>query len=96
MMKIVSYNCRILGSKLKKEEVKKLIQAEKPSILMIQETKMREQETLKDLQKIWIKYDGRALSSRGASDGIGTFWKIEEFDLKDQMQTQFWFMVVAP
>jgi exonuclease III len=52
MMKIISWNCRGLGSNHKKEEIKKLLQVEKPSILMLQETKMREQETLKDLQKI--------------------------------------------
>jgi exonuclease III len=70
MMKIVSWNCRGLRSNLKKEEVKKLIQVEKTSILMLKETKMREQETLKDLQKIWNNYDGRDVSSNGASDGI--------------------------
>jgi len=37
---------------------------------MIQETKMREMETLKDLQKIWKKIKERAVSSRGASGGI--------------------------
>jgi exonuclease III len=93
MMKIVSWNCRGLGSNLKKEEVKKLIQVEKPSILMLQETKMREQETLKDLQKIWNNCDGRAVSSRGASGGIKILWKMEDFDLQAQMQTQFWLMV---
>jgi hypothetical protein len=47
-----------------------LIQVEKPSILMLQETKMREQETLKDLQKIWKNCDGNVLSARGASGRI--------------------------
>jgi exonuclease III len=42
MMKIVSWNCRGLGSNHKKEELKKLLQVEKPSILMLQETKLGE------------------------------------------------------
>jgi exonuclease III len=59
MMKVVSWNCRGLGSRVKKEEVRKLLQIENPSILMIQETKMRDLETLKDLQKIWKKSEGK-------------------------------------
>ena len=69
-MKIVSWNCRGLGSNLKKEEVKKLIQVEKPSILMPQETKMRENETLKDLKKIWNNCDVHPVSLREALGGI--------------------------
>jgi exonuclease III len=70
MMKVISWNCKGLGSKSKKEEVRKLIQMKKPSILMIQETKMREHDTLKDLQKIWNKSEGKGVSSRGASGVI--------------------------
>jgi hypothetical protein len=93
MMKIVSWNCRGLGSNHKKEELKKLLQVEKPSILMLQETKLGELETLKDLQKIWNNCDGRAVSSRGASSGIKILWKRENFDLQAQTQTQFWLRV---
>lgn len=60
---------------------------------MIQERKMREQETLKDLQKIWSKCNECAVSSIGALGGIKTLGKTKEFDLKDQVQTQFWLMV---
>ena len=86
-MKIVSWNCRGLGSNINKEQVKKLIQVETPSILMLQETKMREQETLKDLQKIWKNCDGRAMSSKGSSGGVRIIWKMQDFDLQAQMQT---------
>jgi hypothetical protein len=34
---------------------------------------MRDLETLQDLQKIWKKGEGKTISSRGASGGIGTF-----------------------
>ena len=36
---------------------------------------------------------GRAVSSRGASGRIKIIWKMEDFDLQAQMQTQFWLMV---
>jgi exonuclease III len=43
-MKLVSWNCRGLGSKDKKEAMGKLIRVEKPQILLIQETKLKEHE----------------------------------------------------
>ena len=92
-MKIVSWNCRGLDSSHKKEDLKKLLHVEKPSILMLQDTKLGDLETLNDLQKIWNYCDGHVVSSRGASGGIKIFWKIEDFDLQAQMQTQFWLMV---
>jgi endonuclease/exonuclease/phosphatase family metal-dependent hydrolase len=33
------------------------------------------------------------VSSRGASGRIKIIWKMEDFDLQAQMQTQFWLMV---
>jgi hypothetical protein len=33
------------------------------------------------------------VSSRGASGGIRIFWKMENFELQAQMQTQFWLRV---
>jgi exonuclease III len=93
MMKVVFWNCRGLGRRDKKEEVRKMLKLEKPSILLIQETKMRDQETLQDMQKIWKKCEGKTISSRGASGGLGTFWNAKEFKLEDQVQSQFWLMV---
>jgi len=54
---------------------------------------MREQETLKDLQKIWNNCDSREVSSRGALGGIRIFWKMENFELQAQMKNQFWLRV---
>jgi exonuclease III len=93
MMKIVSWNCRGLDSSHKKEDLKKLLHVEKPSILMLQETKLGDLETLNDLQKNWNYCDGRVVSSIGASGGIRIFWKRANFDLQSQVQTQFWIRV---
>lgn len=42
MMKIVSWNCRGMGSKIKEEAIKSLIRTEAPDILLIQETKLED------------------------------------------------------
>jgi exonuclease III len=55
MMKVVSWNCRGLGSREEKEEVRKIIRAKKTLILILQETKLREKEALQDMQGIWKK-----------------------------------------
>jgi exonuclease III len=82
MMKIVSWNCRGLDSSHKKEDLKKLLHVEKPSILMLQETKLGDLENLNDLQKNWNYCDGRVVSSIGALGGIRIFWKRANFDLQ--------------
>jgi len=46
IMKVISWNSIGLRSKEKNEEVGKLIRVEKPLILLLQETKMREKESL--------------------------------------------------
>jgi hypothetical protein len=54
---------------------------------------MRDLETLQEMQKIWKKGEGKEISSRGASGGIGTIWNVEEFKLEEQLQSQFWLKV---
>ena len=92
-MKFDFWNCIGLGSRVKKEEVRKLLQIKKPSVLMLQETKMRDLEILQEFQKNWKKGEVKVVSSRGALGGIGTFWNAEEFNLRDQEKTRFWLMV---
>jgi exonuclease III len=50
-MKIVSWNCRGMGQKEKKEAMGKLIKSKKPQILLIQETKMQGPEALREIQQ---------------------------------------------
>jgi exonuclease III len=93
MMKIISWTCRGLGSSHKKEYLKKLLQVEKPSILMLQKMKLGELETFNGLQKIWHNCDGRIVSSRGALGGIRIHRNRAKFALQEQAQTQFWIRV---
>jgi hypothetical protein len=45
-MNMVSWNCRVLGSKEKVESSMSLVKRENPSILLIQETKLEENEVV--------------------------------------------------
>ena len=70
-MKVLSWNCRGLGSKAKEEAIKDLIRISQPDILPIQKTKMEKEAFLQVSGNFWKK-GGLAVSSRGASGGIGT------------------------
>jgi exonuclease III len=52
-MKVVSWNCRGLGQREKKEAMGNLIKTERPHILLIQETKMQGSEALREMKQIW-------------------------------------------
>ena len=45
-MQFVSWNCKGMGSKAKEEAIKDLVKMNSPEILLIQETKMEEPETI--------------------------------------------------
>ena len=54
-MKVVSWNCRGLGGSIKVEALKNLLKSEKPDILLIQETKMPEEEVMNRSSLFWKK-----------------------------------------
>eukprot|EP00253_Pinus_taeda_P011701 PITA_11701 len=57
-MKIISWNCRGMGSKIKEEAIRNLIRIEAPDILLLQETKMEEPEFLQRGGSI-VRYPAR-------------------------------------
>eukprot|EP00253_Pinus_taeda_P018092 PITA_18092 len=54
-MKIVSWNCRGMGSRIKEEAIRSLIRTEAPDILLIQETKLEDSVFLQASKKLWNK-----------------------------------------
>ena len=88
-MNLVSWNCRGMGSSLKLKAIKDLLNQEQPDILLIQETKITEQELQSSLKKSNI-YEGTAVSAAGASGGLGTLWDKKKWKLKDYMQSRWW------
>ena len=90
LMQFVSWNCRGLGSKPKEEAIKYIVKMNSPEILLIQETKMKEPETIQASKKFWKKGDGRAVSARGASGGLATFWNSSKLDLLEDFSNTHW------
>jgi exonuclease III len=52
-MKLTSWNCRGLGSKKKEEALRDILRATKTDILLIQETKMSQQDSMKVSKNVW-------------------------------------------
>ena len=89
-MKVLSWNDRGLGSKIKEEAMSALSSLHQPDIFLIQETKMDEDAFLQVSKKFW-KYKGKdAVSSRGDSGGIGTMWNDKEYDAVDIKYSTHW------
>ena len=80
-MNYVSWNCRGLGSNLKEEAVKDNVRLYKPKVLLIQETKLEDSVLLQASKVFWKKGQAKAVSSRGASGRIATFWDTSKFEL---------------
>jgi exonuclease III len=80
-MQIVSWNCRGLSSKNKEEALRDLTRLARPEVLLIQETKLEEEDLLRASNLFWKKGPAQAVSARGASGGIATLWDSSKFDL---------------
>lgn len=62
-MKIISWNCRGMGSKIKEEAIRNLIRIEASDILLLQETKMEDSDFLHSSKKIWNKSKATVVSA---------------------------------
>eukprot|EP00253_Pinus_taeda_P027574 PITA_27574 len=91
-MKYVSWNCRGLGSKLKEYALKDIVRMYSPEILLIQETKLEETSLLHASKTFWRKGIGCAVSARGASGGIPTFWDSSIYDLIQKDSSSHWLL----
>jgi exonuclease III len=89
-MQYVSWNCRGLGSKIKEEALRDIVRLERPEVLLIQETKMEDADLLRISPKFWKKGLGKAVSARGASGGLATFWDSTKLELKEEFCTLHW------
>eukprot|EP00253_Pinus_taeda_P021309 PITA_21309 len=92
-MKIISWNCRGMGSKIKEEAIRNLIRLEAPDILLLQETKMEEPEFLQVSKKLWKNSDASAVAARGASGGLGALWNGNRFSLVAEASNTHWEML---
>ena len=81
-MNLVSWNSIGLGGSVKIKALKNIMNTEKLDILLIQETKMPEDEVLSRSSLFWKFSAGKAITSRGASGGIETFCREDKFKIK--------------
>eukprot|EP00253_Pinus_taeda_P005207 PITA_05207 len=72
-----------MGSSLKANAVRDLLKFEQPDLLLLQETKISDQE-FQNHTKRSKNYSGTAISAAGASGGIGTIWNKNKWELTNQ------------
>ena len=89
-MQYISWNCRGLGSNLKEEALKDIVRLYSLEIVLIQETKMEDFVLLRDSKAFWKKCQGKAISARGASGGIATFWDNSKYNLETEESSTHW------
>ena len=92
-MKVVSWNCRGLGGSIKVEALKNLLKTEKPNFLLIQETKMSEEEVMNRLSLSCKNGVGKAISSKGASGGIATSCRSNKFNIRSTKENSHWLLL---
>eukprot|EP00253_Pinus_taeda_P032993 PITA_32993 len=78
-----------MGSSLKANAVRDLIKLEHTDFLLLQETKITDQEFQNSMKRS-RNYEGIAMSAMGASGGIGTIWDKSKWKLKDHKQNRWW------
>jgi ribonuclease HI/exonuclease III len=89
-MQYVSWNCRGLGGKIKEEALRDIVRLERPEVLLIQETKMEDADLLRLSPSFWKKGPGIAVSARGASGGLATFWDSTKLEITEETSTMHW------
>ena len=87
-MQLVSWNCRGLGNPFKADAVKDILRMVPSDILLLQETKIKEEVHLILSKNKWKLNPVKALSARGTSGGLATLWCEEKFHLKIFFATQ--------
>ena len=87
-MHIVSWNCRGLGNPFKVEAIKDLIKMASPDVLLLQETKIDEENILSLSKMKWKKNTAIAVSAQGSSSGLATLCTEDMFSMENSFKTQ--------
>ena len=89
-MKVISWNYRGLGSKMKEEAMKTLIMTENPDIMLVQETKLEENLFHQNNKSYQNKGGTKVVSARGESGGLGTLWNASKFNMVAEKKNVHW------
>jgi len=85
-MIVVSWNCRGLGRVPWTLDVKDLIKSENPSILLLQETKMKEDDVTKIEKCLWKSNNLIVKDAKGSSRGLCTLWSKQQVRLEHHIK----------
>lgn len=77
-MIVISWNIRGLNSKGKQRYLKERIKKDKPSIMIIQETKISSQQLEGIIKKQKIQYEVMGQDANGTAGGLAILWNPEE------------------
>ena len=89
-MKVVSWNYRGLGTRKRRAKAMTLIKKEKPSVVILQETKLNELDIITHHPEIWNKSEMEAMSSCGDSGGVCTLWDPTNLLLVSTLKSFHW------
>lgn len=92
-MKVLSWNYRGLGTANKQESVRRLVNY-RPMILLLQETKLENEDVQSILNNLWHKGNQISINARGASGGICTQWNPAELSLLDAAARRHWLYTI--
>jgi len=87
MMKIVTWNIRGINGRSKQRILRDCIMAEKPDILLLQETKCKGAEAASIFQRIWRDCIFITTDSIGASGGLAILWDPHKVTLSNPFTT---------
>jgi exonuclease III len=93
-MNFLSRNCRGFVKRSKAESLKDLKILTKPSVILLQETKMEDSFVLETTKKDFKNCGGVVVSSQGTSVGIATLWEKQIWNLEVTLNTQHCLLIV--
>ena len=82
-MIVTSWNIRGLNSKGKQRYLRDRVKKEKPSIMIIQETKISSQKLEEIMRKYKIHYEVMGQDATGTTGGLAISWNPEEVQFKN-------------
>jgi exonuclease III len=87
MMKIVTWNIRGLNGRSKQRILRECIIAEKPDMLLLQETKCKGAEAEAIFPRIWRECNSITTDSTGASGGLAILWNPANITISNSFTT---------
>lgn len=82
-MTVTSWNIRGLNSKGKQRYLKDRVKKDKPSIMIIQETKISSQKLEDIMRKQKIHYEVMGQDAIGTAGGLAILWNLEEVQFEN-------------